>query len=267
MARGVRRRGSEPVRVANCFRKWSTSIGMSSTRSASGGTRIGNPITNRPPLANGFFSVNLDFGVGVFTGPARWLDITVTNGGTTQTLGPRVQVSPTPYAQFATVAASVPNGSIMNAQLAGNVRAQCFCRALGRLLLGRHLGVALLFFCFDRMPRVTNFKPIGIADDLNRAVNAVAAVHDCIHNGLANHTQRQGWLILTRQCAFGQGERLNQLIAHRVGGAANRGKQWCANLQRVKAMVWVLNPLPAGHPDVVNAHHRKAAPQGHGAAK
>jgi len=88
--------------------------------SASGGTRIGNPITNRPPLANGFFSVNLDSGVGVFTGPARWLDITVTNGGTTQTLGPRVQVSPTPYAQFATVAASVPNGSIMNAQLAGN---------------------------------------------------------------------------------------------------------------------------------------------------
>jgi hypothetical protein len=83
----------------------------------------GNPLgtnTSSPTLANGLFSVNLDFGAGAFTGAARWLDITVTNGGVAQTLSPRVQMLPTPYAQFAAVAATVTNNAIMNAQLAGN---------------------------------------------------------------------------------------------------------------------------------------------------
>jgi len=84
------------------------------------GNQIGSGITNNVPLANGLFSVNLDFGTGVFNGATRWLDITITNGGVTQTLSPRVQVLPTPYAQFAAVAATVTNGGIMNSQLAGN---------------------------------------------------------------------------------------------------------------------------------------------------
>ena len=84
------------------------------------GNQIGSGITNNVPLANGLFSVNLDFGAGVFNGAARWLDITITNGGVTQTLSPRVQVLPTPYAQYAAVAATVTNGGIMNAQLANN---------------------------------------------------------------------------------------------------------------------------------------------------
>ena len=84
----------------------------------------GNPIgtnTSSPTLANGLFSVNLDFGAGVFNGAARWLDITVTNGGVTQTLSPRVQLLPAPYAQFAAVAASVTNGAIGSSQLAPNL--------------------------------------------------------------------------------------------------------------------------------------------------
>ena len=83
------------------------------------GNQIGSTITTSPTLANGLFSVNLDFG-SAFNGSARWLDITVTNGGVTQTLSPRVQMLPTPYAQFAAVAATVTNGAIMNAQIAGN---------------------------------------------------------------------------------------------------------------------------------------------------
>ena len=83
------------------------------------GNLIGTPITNSPTLGNGLFSVNLDFG-SAFNGSARWLDITITNGGVTQTLSPRVQVLPVPYAQFAAVAATVTNGGIMNSQLAGN---------------------------------------------------------------------------------------------------------------------------------------------------
>ena len=81
--------------------------------SLSGGNQVGSGITNNPTLANGLFSVNLDFSAGAFNGSARWLDITITNGGTTQTLSPRVQVLPSPYAQFAAVAATVTNGAIM----------------------------------------------------------------------------------------------------------------------------------------------------------
>ena len=82
------------------------------------GNQIGSTITTNPTLANGLFTVNLDFGAGAFNGAARWLDITITNGGVTQTLSPRVQVLPAPYAQFAAVAAAVTNGAITTAQLA-----------------------------------------------------------------------------------------------------------------------------------------------------
>src|SRR3989442_6969414 len=44
------------------------------------GNQIGTAITNSPALANGLFTVNLDFGAGAFNGNGRWLDITVTNG-------------------------------------------------------------------------------------------------------------------------------------------------------------------------------------------
>jgi hypothetical protein len=88
--------------------------------SADGGNQKGPAITDRTTLANGLFTVNLDFGAGPFLGAARWLDITVTNGGDTETLAPRVQILPTPYALFATVAGTVTNGAIMNEQLGSN---------------------------------------------------------------------------------------------------------------------------------------------------
>jgi len=77
------------------------------------GNQIGTAITNSLTLANGLFSVNLDFGAGAFNGSARWLDITVSNG-VAQTLSPRVQVLPTPYSLYASTAGSVinTNGSV-----------------------------------------------------------------------------------------------------------------------------------------------------------
>src|SRR6266446_3742207 len=41
----------------------------------SGGVQIGSTLASSPTLANGLFSVNLDFGAGAFNGSARWLDI------------------------------------------------------------------------------------------------------------------------------------------------------------------------------------------------
>jgi len=99
--------------------------------SASGGFPVASFITTSPTLVNGLFSVNLDFG-NVFTnGSARWLDITITNSTAIQTLSPRVQVLPTPYALYAAsanVAASansvasgidITNISITNSTFAG----------------------------------------------------------------------------------------------------------------------------------------------------
>ncbi|HSY18812.1 MAG TPA: tail fiber domain-containing protein [Candidatus Acidoferrales bacterium] len=81
----------------------------------SNGNQIGNAITTSPILVNGLFSANLDFG-NVFSGAGRWLDINVAG----DTLTPRVQVLPAPYAQFAAIAATVTNHAIMNVQLANN---------------------------------------------------------------------------------------------------------------------------------------------------
>ena len=71
--------------------------------SVNGGNQIGSPITNTPTLVNGLFTVNLDFSGSAFTNTPRWLDITISNG-VAQTLSPRVQVLPTPYAIYATTA-------------------------------------------------------------------------------------------------------------------------------------------------------------------
>ncbi len=68
---------------------------------ATAGTELGSTLTNATtPLSNGLFTVTLDFGTGIFTGPARWLEIAVrTNGaGGFFTLSPRQALTPAPYA-------------------------------------------------------------------------------------------------------------------------------------------------------------------------
>ncbi len=67
-------------------------------------------------VSAGQFSVPLDFGAGVFTGPARWLEIAVrvNGGGAHTTLTPRQSLLPTPYAIRA---GSVASGSVTADQL------------------------------------------------------------------------------------------------------------------------------------------------------
>ncbi len=67
---------------------------------AVGSTNALAPVT----ISNGLFVVTLDFGAGIFTGPARWLEIGVrTNGSVAAyvTLIPRQPVTPSPYAIMA----------------------------------------------------------------------------------------------------------------------------------------------------------------------
>lgn len=59
------------------------------------GRVIGRPITvGDTPVSNGLFTVTLDFGKEIFTGPVRWLEVVV--DGTV--LSPRQKLSATPYA-------------------------------------------------------------------------------------------------------------------------------------------------------------------------
>ena len=70
----------------------------------------GNPVGLTNTLAptgvtNGLFTVTLDFGAGIFTGDARWLEIGVRSNGSVgayTTLSPRQPLTPTPYAIYAT---------------------------------------------------------------------------------------------------------------------------------------------------------------------
>ena len=75
-----------------------------------GGSPVAGPATNSAiGVSNGLFSVTLDFGAGVFTGPDRWLEIGVrTNGtGAFSVLAPRQPITPVPYAIMANSASNL----------------------------------------------------------------------------------------------------------------------------------------------------------------
>ncbi len=69
---------------------------------ASGGSQVGSTVTKDDvTVTDGLFTVELDFGSGVFTGDARWLEIGVRPGSSTgayTTLTPRQALTPAPYA-------------------------------------------------------------------------------------------------------------------------------------------------------------------------
>ena len=83
---------------------------------AAGAALPGTVVLDAVPVTNGVFSVALDFGPNIFTGPSRWLETTVRiNGvGVPSLLSPRTPLLPTPYAIFA---GSVANGTVTVDQL------------------------------------------------------------------------------------------------------------------------------------------------------
>ncbi|MEK7783846.1 MAG: hypothetical protein AAB658_00295, partial [Chloroflexota bacterium] len=87
------------------------------------GNVVGGPLTNSAvAVSNGLFTVSLDFGEGVFTGDARWLEVGVrTNGGGAfTTLSPRQPILPVPYAIMANTASNL-SGALSAAQLSGTL--------------------------------------------------------------------------------------------------------------------------------------------------
>jgi hypothetical protein len=89
----------------------------------SAGNLISGPITNSPTaVSNGYFTVVLDFGAGVFTGPGRWLEIGVRTNNASPvaftTLAQRQALTPSPYAIFANAASNL-SGTVSSANLSG----------------------------------------------------------------------------------------------------------------------------------------------------
>lgn len=108
----------------------------------SGGSTIGTPQAVSPVnVVNGIFTVNLDFGLGVFPGSDRWIELAVRPAGSLDphtVLSPRQKMTSAPYAMrstnatnasFATsagaltgtlTAANIPNSLITGAMLESN---------------------------------------------------------------------------------------------------------------------------------------------------
>ena len=78
---------------------------------ASGGSQVGSTVNaTAVGVTNGLFTVTLDFGVNVFTGAPRFLDLAAKANGSAATfvsMTPRQPLTPAPYATYAQTAGSV----------------------------------------------------------------------------------------------------------------------------------------------------------------
>jgi hypothetical protein len=104
---------------------------------ATNGNLIAGPLTNSATcVTNGLFTVTLNFGQGVFTGPCRWLELDVrTNGGSTFTmLQPFQPLLPMPYAIMANTASNL-SGTLPAAQLSGTLPASLLAGYSGTVTL------------------------------------------------------------------------------------------------------------------------------------
>ena len=94
------------------------------------GFPLGTALVDDATATNGLFTVALDFGSSPFSGPARWLEISVRPGASTgayTTIAPLQPVTPAPYAITALSAAAgsinaaaLANGAVTAAKLASN---------------------------------------------------------------------------------------------------------------------------------------------------
>jgi hypothetical protein len=101
------------------------------------GNIIAGPLTNSATgVTNGLFAVTLDFGTGVFTGPARWLELDVrTNGGNAFTpLLPLQLIQPVPYAIMANTASNLL-ATLPATQLSGTLPSSVLAGYIGTVTL------------------------------------------------------------------------------------------------------------------------------------
>jgi len=86
------------------------------------GTALAGPVTNTAvTVSNGLFTTTINFG-SVFTGGSNWLELAVSsnNANAFNKLTPRQQLTPVPYADFATTSSNLL-GSISQSQLPAGI--------------------------------------------------------------------------------------------------------------------------------------------------
>ena len=103
--------GGEPVNGVPCrfiFTLWDAETG---------GNNLGGVDEVVVPR-NGYFSVEIDFGQNVFTGDPRWMSVRVRcpePQGSWEELQGRIPIRPAPYAMFASLAATLQPGAVIDA--------------------------------------------------------------------------------------------------------------------------------------------------------
>ncbi len=155
------------------------------------GVGLGAPFTALAvPVTNGSFTLTLDFGVGVFVGEARWIEVAArTNGsGAYETLLPRQLLTAVPQAQYAPLAGSAISvastnitGAIPDSSLSTNVAlltqsAWFTSNVTASTFFGSGSGLTNIFATHN--VRRFGAKGNGIADDTDAIQAAVNAAGD-----------------------------------------------------------------------------------------
>ena len=163
---------------------------------ASGGSSLGLIARPSIPVTGGLYTTTLDYGIAVFGGDERWLEVSVSpqGAGTYSTLSPRHRLTATPYAILAaSVPASGVTGTLASANLSGsytgavafsnpgnafagdgssltNVQATSLAPALASLYwqIGGNAGVAA-----NRYIGTTDYQPIELRVNDSPAVRIV----------------------------------------------------------------------------------------------
>jgi hypothetical protein len=170
------------------------------------GGLVAGPITNSiVAVSNGLFATSLDFGAGVFIGPDRWLEISVSPGGLADftILTPRQQLTPAPYAVFAGSASNF-NGTLNFTSLSSSAQT-----AITNIAQGTAYPSNLVVICEGDSQ--TSLQPDGtdwptVLQSLSFCSNHVAYFADVAvsSTGIADATNRYTTLVHPHKPAAGQ---------------------------------------------------------------
>jgi len=137
--------------------------------SLAAGTQAGSDLVLTPVgVTNGLFTVELDFGDGVFTGAARWLELSARVSGAVEapeTLAPRQAINAVPYALRAFAgpgnAAELTSGTLPDARLSVNIARTADLASLSNALTAKINALEAALNTLSN--QVQSLPPAGVA--------------------------------------------------------------------------------------------------------
>lgn len=153
------------------------------------GSQVGSAIDiNEADVIDGYFTVQLDFGPGVFDGDARWLKIAVRPGEQNDpnvytTLSPRQEITPTPYALYAASGPGVEVPLILSGSDSGPLISGTNSGS-GNGVYGRHSAVSGTAAGVRGVSDSTSSNAIGVSGEISStSPNSYSAGVRGINNG------------------------------------------------------------------------------------